>query len=243
MITKAMILAAGLGTRLGKITESKPKALVSIMGVPMLAFTINRLKAKGIAHFIVNVHHHADQVVSFLKKNDFGVELTISDESDALLDTGGAIARAEQYFDDAEKILVHNVDVISDIDLDELEIVHERHRALVTLCVRKRESGRALLFDDCMQLIGWTNLKTGELKWVDQAHQSFNTYAFNGVYLINGNFARKLPFKGSFSIIDSWLKMAKDHTIIGLEDQSKTWFDLGTPKKIAAAEKFLTINS
>ena len=240
MIDKAMILAAGLGTRLGNITQQKPKALVPIQGIPMLEFTLLRLMQKGIRKFVINIHHHADQVLKFLDKAQFDAEIQISDERDQLLDTGGAIKKAAEFFNPSDNILVHNVDVVSDLDVEKLEQYHQKNQASVTLCVRKRASGRALLFDKEMQLTGWTNHKTQDFKWVNDATSEYSSFAFNGIYLMRGAFAHSILDTGRFSIIDTWLKMAKDHRILAFEDLSETWFDLGTAEKIAAAEKHLT---
>lgn len=240
MIGKAFIPAAGLGTRLGKLSESKPKALVKVAGVPMLELTIERLKKVGFRKFIVNVHHFGDELIDFIKQRDyFGVDLQISDERSELLDTGGAIQKAASLFGGDEPVLVHNVDVISEIDFHQLLESHQKQDALVSLCVRKRKSGRALLFDAKMLLKGWANLEKNEFKWVDYPLEKYHPFAFNGIYLFNPGFEKKLPFRGKFSIIDALLTMAKTENIIGFEDHSPFWFDLGTPEKIKVAEAYL----
>jgi NDP-sugar pyrophosphorylase family protein len=240
MIGKAFIPAAGLGTRLGLISKSKPKALVEVGGVPMLELTIERLKKKGISKFVVNVHHFGDEVIDFIKqRNNFGVDVQVSDERSELLDTGGAILNAASFFDGNNPILVHNVDVISEVDFIQLLEWHQQQNAMVSLCVRKRESGRALLFDDKMFLKGWANLEKNEFKWVDEPVENFQAYAFNGIYLFNPEFINKLPFRGKFSIIDTWLKLAGTEKITGFHDRSKNWFDLGSTEKIKIAEDYL----
>lgn len=234
-----MILAAGLGSRLGKLTSKIPKALITINGKPMLEFTIERLKRQGINKVLVNVHHHADMVLSFLEKQDLGIDIIISDERDALLDTGGALLKAADFFEGDDPILVHNVDIISQLDLNALVTYHDQNESLATLCVRKRKSGRALLFDNKMKLTGWTNIEKQVFKWVGGATSNHQTYAFSGVYLVNPEFVEKIPFTGKFSIIDAWLNMARQENIFGFEDTSDIWFDLGTKEKITAAEKVL----
>lgn len=238
---KAMILAAGLGTRMGELTKDKPKALVPVNGVPMLGMLIERLKKQGIHKFMVNVHHFGQQVIDFIENsNRFGVEVMVSDERDELLDTGGAITKAKSFFNGNEPVLVHNVDVLSDLDLKKLSDCHRESGALATLVVRKRKSGRALLYDDNMQLTGWTNSVKGEYKWVNKPVEDFTTFAYSGIYLADPLFADKLPFTGRFSIIDAWLEMAKTERILAYPDNSGHWFDLGTKEKIKAAEKYLT---
>lgn len=240
MIKKAFILAAGLGTRLGKITDEKPKALSEVKGTPMLKLVIEKLLKEGISEFIINIHHHGQQVLNFLNDhNNFGTTIHISDERDLLLDTGGAIAKAKEYFTGNDPVLIHNVDVISSLDLQVLDKYHINKKALATLCVRKRKSSRQLLFDDEMKLVGWHNVKTGEFKWTDSEKANYQFFAYSGIYLVNPEFARKIPFTGKFSIIDAWLKMASAHPIFGYLDDSPVWFDLGTEAKIAEAENYL----
>ena len=241
---KAFILAAGLGTRLGTLTSNKPKALVEVNGKSMLENLVIHLKSQGIQQFLINVHHFAEQVIQHVKdKNNFGVDIVFSDESQELLDTGGAITKAADFFKGDEIILVYNVDVASGINLEELANYHKQKNALTTLCVRKRHSSRALLFDEKMQLAGWANLVQDDYKWVNQPKSTFESFAYSGVYLAHPDFARKLPFTGHFSIIDAWLKMAETERIIGFEDLSDYWFDLGTKEKIQKAEEYFSTNS
>jgi len=237
---KAMILAAGLGTRLGELTTDKPKALIPVNGIPMLGLVIGQLKKQGIRKFLVNVHHFGDRVIEYIEKNEqFGVDIEISDERNELLDTGGAIRKAKEFFMEDEPVLVHNVDVISDINLKNLMAHYLKTGACATLVVRKRKSGRALLFDDKMQLTGWADLEKKNYKWVNGPVEKFITFAYSGIWMAGREFVEKLPFSGKFSIIDAWLEMAKTERIIGWSDTSAYWFDLGTPEKIRAAEDFL----
>jgi len=237
---KAMILAAGLGTRLGEITLKKPKALVEINGITMLEGLIMRLKEQGVDQFLINIHHHGEQIIDFLKKNEnFGVEISISDERNELLDTGGAIKKAAAFFKGNEPVLVHNVDVYSELNLNNLLEYHHGMDSLVALCVRKRVSGRALMFSDKKQLVGWVNLDERIYKWVKKPVTNYETYAYNGVFLADPKFAAKMPFEGKFSIIDCWLEMAKINKITGYFDESPAWFDFGTEEKIKTAEQYL----
>jgi NDP-sugar pyrophosphorylase family protein len=237
---KAFILAAGLGTRLGELTADKPKALVEVNGKSMLENLLLHLKKQGIQQFLINVHHFAGKVMQHVEDNNsFGVDITFSDERQALLDTGGAIRKAARFFNGNEPVLVHNVDVATGMNLRELAAYHDKKNALATLCVRKRNSTRALLFDKEMQLGGWAHLEKNDFKWVHHPLTDFNSFAYSGIYLVQPEFAKKLPFSGRFSIIDAWLKMAKTERITGYEDRSDYWFDLGTKEKIAIAEKYM----
>ena len=237
---KAFILAAGLGTRLGDLTKDRPKALVKINGEELLALTIRRLKEQGFTEIVVNIHHHGEMVMDFLKKHDdFGVPIHISDERDQLLDTGGALVKAAKYLDGDEPVLVHNVDIISEVNFSKLLAFHAERQALSTLCVRERASDRALIFDHQWQLKGWSNNKTGEFKWSTSPVTGYQTYAFSGIYVISPEFIRKINQKGKFSIIDTWLDLAGKNKIAGYLDKSEYWFDLGTSEKIKNAELYL----
>lgn len=238
---KAMILAAGVGSRLGPLTSQKPKALVVVNGICLLERLILKLKQQGINEFMVNVHHFPDQIIRFLEeKHQFGMNISISDERNTLLDTGGAIRHAQDFFSGTESVLVHNVDVISEVDLKALHAYHLQHQAMATLCIRQRETNRKLLFDDQLQLAGWRNLNTQTYKWVSHIPAHYHEFAFNGIYVVSPGFAGHLAFNGRFSIIDAWLEMAKHHKIIGFKDVSDHWYDLGTAERIRQAESYLS---
>jgi len=237
---KAFILAAGLGTRLGNLTNDRPKALVEVDGVSMLERLVVKLKSVGIVDILINVHHHADLITDFINKKDWkGLNIEISDEKEQLLDTGGAILKAKQFFKGHDNILVHNVDVITEVDFSELEKEHFKTGSLVSLCVRNRSSSRGLLFDSDNKLCGWTNNSTSEFKWVKGQVESYNQKAYSGVYLASPDFAKQIPFNGRFSLIDAWLKMAKSDKISAYDDSSANWFDLGSTEKIKNAEIYL----
>ena len=237
---KAMILAAGLGTRLGRLTADKPKALVEINGVTMLEMLIRHLKAQGFNQILINIHHHGQHIIDFVQqKRSFGVEISFSDERNELLDTGGAIKKVAGFFEGNELVLVHNVDVYSEINLQKLLEYHQEMKSFATLCVRRRASGRALIFDDKKQLAGWANLDECVYKWVKQPLNPFEAFAYNGIFIANPMFASEMPFEGRFSIIDCWLEMAKTKKITAYFDNSPAWFDFGTAEKIEAAEQYL----
>lgn len=237
---KAFILAAGLGSRLGELTSNKPKALVQINGQELLGLLITHLKNKGYNEFLVNIHHHSQLVLDYLQENNnFNVQIQMSDEREELLDTGGAILKARHFFKGTEPVLIHNVDIISEIDFDLLRDYHVINKSLATLCVRSRNSDRALLFNSNMLLKGWMNKKNNDFKWVDSAISKFEPLAYNGIYLASPDFPDHLQHSGKFSIIDAWLSMAKSQRIKGYLDKSENWYDLGTPEKLQIAEKYL----
>lgn len=240
MVKTAFILAAGLGSRLNNRTKNKPKALVEVAGKPMLQSVIEKLKLAGISSFIINVHHFGQQVIDFLEeKNYFDVQIFISDERDQLLDTGGALIKAGHLFKKDETILVHNVDVISDMNLERFYKYHWQKQSFATLSVRQRISGRSLLFNNEMKLIGWRNNTTNEYKWATNPIEDYAAFAFNGIYLLNTNIINSISCSGKFSIVDAWLELATKNNISGFFDQSDFWFDLGTAKKINEAENYL----
>jgi len=229
---KAMILAAGLGTRMKPLTDTKPKALIEIEGKTLLEIVITNLVKSGFNEIIVNVHHFADQITDFLKqKNNFDRRIEISDESDELLDTGGGLKKASWFFDDGKPFLVHNVDVLTDMDYSEMMKYHKENNALVTLAVRKRETSRYLLFDNSMQLCGWTNVKTGEVK-ISVAGKNTGRYAFSGIHIIDPKFFKLIGNKDRFYIINEYLKLAKNQRITGFDHSDSLWFDVGNPESL-----------
>ncbi|MBC8321433.1 MAG: NTP transferase domain-containing protein [Bacteroidetes bacterium] len=243
---KAIILAAGLGTRLKKITDNKPKALIEINGKTMLETVIQNLKNQGVYNFLINIHHLGQSIIDYLtENNNFGVNISISDERQLLLDTGGAILNAQKFISGNEPILVHNVDIISNINIQNLVASHKNDNSIATLCVRKRNSQRALLFNNSMHLIGWCNLGTNEFRWSTTPHKEFEMYAFSGIYIIEPEFIDHITLKGKFSIIDAWLEIVKNNTyspvrtgiISGYIDKSEIWHDLGTIEKINIAKQ------
>jgi len=184
---KAMIFAAGLGTRLKPLTDSIPKALVLITGKPLLEHIILKLKNSGFDEIIVNVHHFPDQIINFLKeKNNFGIRIEVSDERELLLDTGGGIKKVESFFDDGKPFLVHNVDILSNIDLEVLYNNHSQTNPLATLVVSHRNTFRYLIFDDELKLKGWINEKTGETKPIEFIYlEKYNKLAFSGIQVLS----------------------------------------------------------
>ena len=236
-----MIFAAGLGTRLLNETSDKPKALVEIGGKTLLQFTIEKLKNEGITEIAVNVHHFPEKIKTFLKDNDFGVKIYISDESEKLLDTGGGLKKAAGFFTGNEPVIIHNVDIINNLSLKTLAEFHEKSGALATLVVRKRESQRYLKFDANHRLVGWINKKTGEtIISVRENFESAVEMAFSGIHIVQPEIFKLMPQEDKFSIIDLYLKLAKTHVIKGYLDNSELWMDLGKPEELIKARQVKT---
>ncbi len=232
---KAMILAAGLGTRLRPLTNYQPKAMVEVNGIPLIEFVIRRLKYFGFDDIIINVHHFADQITNFLeKKNNFDINITISDERDKILETGGGLKKAATFFND-EPFLLCNTDILSDIDLRKMYDTHLRSNALATLAVRKRETSRYFIFNDSNILHGWMNIKSGEIKIFRNSKGIFKMLAFSGIHIINPEIFDFMNQKeGFFSIIDIYLEAIQNHTIMGFQHDDGLWLDVG--KRISLEE-------
>ena len=235
---KALLFAAGLGTRLKDQTLDKPKALVNLGGKPLLQHAIEHLKSFGISDITINVFHFAEQVISFLEENNsFGVNIHISDERCQLLDTGGGLKKAGEFLKGDEPILIYNVDVISNLDLNALLEYHQKHKALATLVVRSRETSRYLMFDNNMQLIGWKNYSTGETRISRQEScTDAQPLAFSGIQLIQPELLELITEEGKFPIIDLYLRLAVNQSVIAYVDQSERWMDLGKPEQLQLAE-------
>ena len=233
---KAMILAAGLGTRLGTLTEKMPKALVNVNRKPMLEHVIEYLKSYGVNEIIVNVHHFGEQVIDFLqKKNNFDIRIEISDERDMLLDTGGGLMKASWFFDDGKPFMVHNVDVLSKTDLNKLEKYHNLNKELATLVVKKRDTARYFLIDKNQVLCGWRNKKSGE-EIIVRYSEKLSEVGFSGIQLINPEVFELCKKTGKFSLTEMYLELAEEHKIVAYND-SALWFDMGRPENIVEAEQ------
>lgn len=240
---KAMIFAAGLGTRLRPITNHIPKALAPVNGLPMLEIVIQRLINYGFNEIIVNVHHFADKVIEFLDNKDrFGINLQISDERDELLDTGGGLKKASWFFDDGQPFLVHNVDTLTNIDLLDYYKYHQQNDALASLLVRHRPGSRYFLFDQSKRLCGWENVVTNEKIISRKQAAHLEQIAFSCLHVIDPKIFDLMEEEGCFSIIDVYLRLAKNHKIMGFLDDASYWLDIGTPEKLKRAEHDIDIN-
>ncbi len=231
----AFIPAAGLGTRLHQETRHRPKALLNIHGNPMIYWIMNKLKSCGITSQVVNVHHHADTMITWLssyQSHNRDLNLHISWEKEKLLDSGGALKFAGHFFEGFSHILVHNVDIFSDLNIPSLIREHIRKKNDVTLCVSNRETDRYLMFDNSMRLCGWENRKTGEQLVTQGEARSLKSYAFSGVYIINTNMIKESPEDDVFSVIPWLLHLSKDHNIFGFEHELTHWYDAGKPPSL-----------
>lgn len=245
---KAMIFAAGLGTRLGTITQTMPKALVEVGGVPMLERVILRLKASGISDMTVNVHHHADDIIDFIRSNDFfGVNIHISDERDFLLDTGGGLLKARRFLDGNEPILLHNADILTDFSITDMKDAHEKSGVAVTLLVAERDTSRYLLFDNDNRMKGWLNKRTGEIRspFKDINLSGFRALAFGGIHIVNPYevFPQLESYAADpkFSITPFYVDMCRDLEIKGfMPPHSYKWIDIGKPESLTAAENIVS---
>jgi len=239
---KAMIFAAGLGTRLRPITNDRPKAMAEIHGIPLLEIIIRRLKNYGFDEIIINVHHFADMILDFLAaKNNFNINIQISDERGELLDTGGGLKKASWFFDDNKPFLVHNVDTVTDIDLLDYYHYHLTKKALATLLVRHRPGSRYFLFNEEKQLCGWENVITGEKILANVKEQKLDQIAFSCLHVIDPSIFSLIHEEGCFSIIDTYLRLAKTQKIQGYIDDDSYWLDVGTPAKLKRGENEIDI--
>jgi NDP-sugar pyrophosphorylase family protein len=238
---KAMVFAAGLGTRLRALTNGRPKALVTVAGRTLLELTLFRLRSFGVREVIVNVHHFADQIVDYLRANrnfDMGIEIS---REDMLLDTGGGLKKAAWFFLEdggpkVEPFLVHNVDVLSAIDLESMVRFHTMHNALATLAVQRRDSSRQLIFDEDGRLCGRRASRDAEIEWA-RPSQNVEPLAFSGIHVVSPRIFANLPEEGAFSIIPAYLRLAAHgDAILAFHADNSYWRDLGRPEDIAQAE-------
>jgi len=237
-----MILAAGLGTRLRPLTDDRPKALVEVAGRTLLEITLSRLRRFGVREVIINVHHRAEMIVEYLKKNDnFGMGIEISRE-EILLDTGGGLKKAAYFFlgDSSEKpFILHNVDVISTIDLGKMLRFHTESQALATLAVQDREATRYLLFDQQLQLCGRRAGRDSKAEVVGLP-EKVQELAFSGIHVISPRFLGMIIEEGVFSIINAYLRLAGDgEKIVGFRADEYYWRDLGKPENVKQAARDL----
>lgn len=234
-----MIFAAGLGTRLQPLTNDRPKALVELAGRPLLEYVIRKMIDADVQRIVINVHHYAGQIEAFLRERHFfDWDIVISDEREQLLDTGGGLLKARNLFIPGESVLIHNVDIFSDIDLPALLRFHRQNKGDATLVARMGGKGRGLRFNREGRLKGWENNVTGEQKPVDEEFWNSRNYAFCGVHVVSPEFLGRMSGKGVFSIIDEYLLQARLYPIRMYFYEGR-FLDLGTPGAIAEAETML----
>ena len=236
MIKKALIFAAGKGTRLKPFTDSHPKALALVNDVPLLERNIKYLQSFGVTEFVINVHHFGEQIVEFLEKNNhFEAKIDISYEKDELLETGGGLLFAQKYLENEENFLIMNADILTDLNIHELVKFHETNLPLATLAVSDRNSSRKLFFNSEMVLKGWMNKNSGETKMAE-FNNNFKELAFSGIHCINSSIFDKIKRRGKFSIMEEYLDLMFDNEILGFQHEARL-IDVGRPESVIEAEK------
>jgi N-acetyl-alpha-D-muramate 1-phosphate uridylyltransferase len=236
---KGMILAAGLGTRFKPWTDTHPKALALVNGRSLLERNILYLQSFGIYQVLVNVHHFPDQIIEAIEKNKgWGSQVTISDESAAVLETGGGLKKARGFFDE-EAFLLMNADILTDLNLSAMIAFHNLKKPLVTLAVTERVSARYFLFDENDRLAGWRNSKTGEEK-LPVPGDHLTGKAFSGIHIISPEIFPLIHREGKFSIVDVYLDLAASNTILGFDHSGSNLVDVGKPESVDIAEKLFS---
>ena len=245
---QAMILAAGLGTRLKPLTDTMPKALVPVNGTPLLDLNIRRLMEQGYDRFVVNIHHFAQQIIDHVRQQDYAPLVHFSDETEQLLETGGGLKKAQGLFRDDQPILIHNVDILDNVDYEWFARQHEADEDAVLL-VSQRKTKRYLLFDNAMRLMGWKNIETGEIKspyeyvrrtGLSQHGESLNMFAFSGIHSFSPRlFSLMDRFPDRFPIIDFYLSVCHRSAIVGLVKPDLQLMDVGKIETLDQAEKFI----
>lgn len=237
---KAMILAAGLGSRLRPMTDKKPKALVKLFNMSLLEIQIRKLISAGVNSIIINVHHYAGQIIDFVKvNNSFGINIEFSDESDKLLDTGGGIVKASWFLKDNKPVIVSNTDIISDLDYNSMIKHHIKLKNLVTLAVRNRKSSRYLMFDTNNLLCGWKNTSTKETIHYNDKPAAYES-AFSGIHILSPGFFQLRHPEGKHSIIKTYLRLSAKERIMAYNHDHTIWYDVGkvdTLKELNADKK------
>lgn len=246
---QAMILAAGLGTRLKPLTDTMPKALVPVGGKPLLEWNIRKLQAQGYDRFVINIHHFAQQIRDYVAQQDYAPLVHFSDETSQLLETGGGLKHAQDLFSDEEPILIHNVDILDNVDYGWFARQHQADEDAVLL-VSQRKTKRYLLFDNAMHLMGWKNIETGEIKspyeyvrrtGLSQHGEPLNMFAFSGIHSFSPRlFLLMDRFPDRFSIIDFYLSVCHRSHIVGLVKNDLNVLDVGKLDSLAAAEVFIS---
>lgn len=237
MDNKAIIFSAGLGTRFKPWTDKHPKALAIVNGKSLLQRNVEYLQQYGIKNVVVNIHHFPEQIIAAIKDNNgWGSNIVISDESDAVLETGGGLLKAQSLLNDGQPFFSLNVDILTNLDLDKLMAFHQQHKPLITFGVTNRKSSRVLLFDTNNRLCGWKNVQTGETK-IAIDKPGLIEKAYSCVVIYEPAVFSLIRQKGKFSIIDSYLDLAADHVILGYDHSGDNLVDVGKPESVAVAEK------
>lgn len=234
----AMILAAGMGTRLMPLTDNTPKALLEVAGKPLLLHTIEKLISEGCDNIIVNVHHHASQIIDFVKANRYNnVNIAVSDESDMLLDTGGGLKKAGWFFDTDAPFILHVCDILSDINLRDMLMYHKKSCALVTLAVQTRKTTRPLLFDMYDNLCGWRNDSTGDVRIARETEVNY-PIAFSGIHVIDPRIFRLITEEDKFPIFNMYLRLARNYVFKAYNHDESHWFEFGKVENFTEGQKY-----
>ncbi len=233
----AMLFAAGLGTRLKPFTNDKPKALIEVNGITMLQMALKKMENAGIRKVVINVHHFSQLVVEEISRfRSDHMKVVISDESDQLLDTGGGLLKARPLFEIDSPIMLYNVDIITTANLKDFIKFHKTRNALASLMIKKRSTSRHLLFNDQMELSGWENINTGE-KIITKETDHYIPYGFQGIHIIEPDIFDLITESGKFPIMNLYLRLARERTLMGFESRDDLWFDIGTPEKLKNTRK------
>jgi NDP-sugar pyrophosphorylase family protein len=236
---KAIIFAAGIGSRLGKITKDRPKALVEIMGKTLLEVTIRKLIKYGFDEIIINVHHAADRIEKFLEDNgNFNIRIEVSDEREQLLETGGGLVKASWFFDDHKPFLTYNVDILTTLNLSDLLQHHQRTGALVTLACQERTTRRYFLTDEQDRLTGWENTETGERINVFRFNGEVKRVGYSGISVVNPGLFNLVTEQGVFSLTSLYLRLAAENPVLIYRHDADLWMDIGKPEQLKAAEEY-----
>jgi NDP-sugar pyrophosphorylase family protein len=234
---KAMVFAAGVGSRLRPLTDHLPKALIEVGGRPLLELVLERLAQHGVDSAVVNVHHHPDQVEAFLRSGRIRIPVALSREPE-LLDTGGGLKNAASLLAGREPVFVHNVDVLSAIDLGAMYAQHVESGALATLAVQWRATGRALLFDPDGRLAGWEEAPGGRREWTGPPSPDVERMGFCGIHVVSPDLPERLPGAGAFPIVGAYLQLAREGAEIrAFRADSVFWADVGSPEKLEAVRR------
>lgn len=234
-----MILAAGFGTRLMPHTKNKPKALVKVAGKPMIDIIIRKLIRSGYDSIVINVHHFAEQIIAYVNSRRYAdCTITFSIEKDKILDTGGGVKFAKRHFNKKLPVLVHNVDILSDIDLNDMQHVHDSSSNLITLAVKQRKTSRSLLFGNDGYLAGWRNNQNNETK-ISRYLDDYKDIAFSGIHIFDSRAIDLMPKVKEFSLIDFYLRIAADKNVGAYNHDYSYWLDMGRPENLKLAEDYL----
>lgn len=235
-----MVFSAGLGTRLGEITKSVPKALVTINGKTLLQIAVEKCSSEGFDDININIHHHPDKMYAEVRRlRNMGYKINVSDETDSLLDTGGGLYKARHLFDEND-FLVYNVDILTDVRLDNLYRYHLQHGKLATLLTRTRKGNRLLMVNDEGRLCGWCNKATGERIVPVDDQNDLKEISFCGIHIINPQIFT-LMHEGTYGLMPLYLELAKSYEIMTYKYDDGYWFDVGTPEKLDEARKMLQL--